>query len=202
MGNPVSRIIQHAYKKIKLSFELYKYNNSTIAEYFRKQGAQIGENCIIIPRDLGTEPYLVKIGNHVAINQGVKLHTHDGGTWVFRREIPDLRVFGPIIIEDNCLIGENAVILPNVTIGRNSIVAAGSVVITDVPPGSIVMGVPARRFGSLERYKEKCIQRWAGQKPPHLHPDASRNYETSPNQKIILAQLKEHLTSYFKDQLK
>ena len=202
MGNPVSRIIQHAYKKIKRSFELFKYNNSTIAEYFRKQGAQIGEDCIIIPRDLGTEPYLVKIGNHVAINQGVKLHTHDGGTWVFRREIPDLRVFGPIIIEDNCLIGENAVILPNVTIGRNSIVAAGSVVITDVPPGSIVMGVPARRFGSLERYREKCIQRWAEQKPPHLHPDASKNYETSPNQKIILAQLKEHLTFYFKDQLK
>jgi acetyltransferase-like isoleucine patch superfamily enzyme len=201
MSNPVLKIIKRAYKKISLSLELSKYDNLTIAEYFRKQGAQIGEDCIIIPRSLGTEPYLVKLGNHVAINQGVKLHTHDGGTWVFRREVPDLRVFGPIIIEDNCLIGENAIILPNVTIGRNSIVAASSVVIKDVAPGSIVMGVPARRFGSLEKYKEKCIRRWAEQKPPHLHPDAAKSYEASPNQDVILAQLKEHLTAHFKDQL-
>lgn len=201
MGNPVSRIIQHIYKKIKLSLELYKYDNFTIAEYFRKQGAQIGDNCIIIPRSLGTEPYLVKIGNHVAINKGVELHTHDGGTWVFRQDIPDLRVFGPIIIEDNCLIGENAVILPNVTIGANSIVAASSVVIKDVAPGSIVMGVPARRFGSLEKYREKCIKRWAVQKPSHLHPDAAKSYEASQNQAIILAQLKEHLIKHFKSEL-
>lgn len=201
MSSPVFRIIKHAYKKISLALELYKYDNFTIAEYFRKQGAQIGENCIIIPRSLGTEPYLVKLGNHVVINQGVKLHTHDGGTWVFRQEIPDLRVFGPIIIEDNCLIGENAIILPNVTVSANSIVAASSVVIKDVPPNSIVMGIPARRFGSLEKYKEKCIQSWAEQKPPHLHPDAAKSYEASPNQDIILGQLKEHLTVHFKDQL-
>jgi len=201
MAVSVIRIIKQIIKKVKLSLELYKYSNFTVAEYFRKQGAQIGDNCVIIPRSLGTEPYLVKIGNHVVINQGVKLHTHDGGTWVFRQEIPDLRVFGPIIIEDNCLIGENAAILPNVTVGKNSIVGAGSVVIADVPPDSIVMGVPARRFGSLEKYKEKCIQRWAEQKPPHLHPDAANNYEASPNQDLILTQLKEHLTSHFKDKL-
>jgi len=201
MIRAIYRIIKRLIKKTRHSLELGKYNNFTIAEYFRKQGAQVGENCIIIPRSLGTEPYLVKIGNHVAINQGVKLHTHDGGTWVFRQEIPDLRVFGPVIIEDNCFIGEDAEILPNVTIGKNSIVGAGSVVIADVPPGSIVMGVPARRFGSLKKYKEKCIQRWADQKPPHLHPDAVKSYEASANQDIILAQLREHLTAHFKDKL-
>jgi len=196
------RIVKQLFNKIKSFVEINQYNNLTIAEYFRKQGAQIGEQCIIIPRELGTEPYLVKIGNHVVINQGVRLHTHDGGTWVFRKEIPDLRVFGPIIIKDNCLIGENVSILPNVTIGENSIVGAGSVVIADVPPGSIVMGVPARRLGSLEKYKEKCIQRWAEQKPPNLHPDAAKSYETTPNQDLILSQLKEHLTVIFKEQLK
>lgn len=195
-------IVKRVFEKIKRSFILSRYNNFTIAEYFRKQGAQIGEGCRIVPRELGTELYLVKIGNHVVINQDVKLHTHDGGTWVFREEIPDLRVFGPIIIEDNCLIGENAQILPNVTIGRNSIVAAGSVVIMDVPPNSIVMGVPARNFGSIEKYKEKCIQRWKEQRPPDLHPDACKNYDSSPNQNLILMQLKEHLTKLFKEKLK
>lgn len=202
MSLPITQILKSLFSRCCRSLELYRYNNFTIAEYFRKQGAHIGENCIIVPRSLGSEPYLVKLGNHVVVNQGVVFHTHDGGTWVFRQEIPDLRVFGPIVIEDNCLIGENAMILPNVTIGENSIVGAGSVVLTDVRPNSIVIGVPARRFGSLERYKKKCVQLWAEQKPPNLHPDAAKNYATTPNQNLILSQLKEHLVNHFREQLK
>lgn len=195
------RLIKDIFQRINHTLELRKYDNFTIAEYFRKQGAQIGEGCLIIPRQLGAEPYLVKIGNHVVINNGVELHTHDGGTWIFRQEIPDLRVFGPIIIEDNCLIGSGATILPNVRIGKNSIVAAGSVVIADVPPNAIVMGVPARRFGSTEKYKEKCIERWREQRPPDLHPDANINYERSPHKNLILSQLKKHLSEHFKEKL-
>jgi len=100
-----------------------------------------------VPTDLGTEPYLIKIGNHVAIAAEVSFATHDGAVWVFRDEVPDLQVFGPIVIEDNCIIGLRATIFPNVRIGRNSVIAAGSVVINDVPPNSVVMGVPARTFG-------------------------------------------------------
>ena len=55
---------------------------------------------------------LAGIGNHVFIAQGAHLNTHDGGTWVFRKEIPNLRIFGPIVIGDNCVIGENAIIQP------------------------------------------------------------------------------------------
>ncbi len=189
--------------KIKRTRELSKYNNFTIAEYFRKQGAQIGEECYIVPRHLGTEPYLVKIGNHVAITQNVRFHTHDGGTWVFRQEMPDLRVFGPIIIEDNCLIGENVHILPNITIGENSIVAAGSVVIADVPPNSIVMGVPARRFGSIQKYKEKCIEQWKSQRPPNFHPDSCNHYEMAEHLDNLLNELRDHLTTtVFKEKLR
>jgi acetyltransferase-like isoleucine patch superfamily enzyme len=189
-------------QRIRLLLELRRYDNFSIAEYFRKQGAQIGENCHIVPRRLGTEPYLVKIGNHVAISEGVILHTHDGGTWVFRDEFPGLRVFGPIIIEDNCLIGVNAQILPNVRIGRDSIVAAGSVVIADVPPDSIVMGVPARRIGARSIYKEKCLKRWAEQRPPDFHPDSRMpQWAASENVDIILAQLKARLLVIFQKQL-
>lgn len=188
--------------KIRRRIELSRYDNFTIAEYFRKQGAQIGEGCMIVPRTLGTEPYLVKLGNHVNIAPDAHLHTHDGGTWVFRKEIPDLRVFGPIVIEDNCMIGANAQIMPNVRIGRNSIVGVNSVVISDVPPDSIVMGVPARRFGSVSKYKEKCIERWKAQRPPGLSPEASKHYEQIEDLEPVLRQLREHLSKVFRGELK
>ena len=50
----------------------------------------------------------------------------------------------PVIVEDNVLVGANAVIIEGVRIGENSVVAAGSVVIEDVPANSVVAGVPAR----------------------------------------------------------
>ncbi|MOA49611.1 2,3,4,5-tetrahydropyridine-2,6-dicarboxylate N-acetyltransferase [compost metagenome] len=50
----------------------------------------------------------------------------------------------PVFIEDNVWIGEKAVILKGVRIGHNSIVAAGAVVTKNVPPFSIVAGVPAK----------------------------------------------------------
>ena len=50
----------------------------------------------------------------------------------------------PVIIEDDVLIGANSVILEGVRVGKGSVVAAGSVVTKDVPPGVVVAGSPAR----------------------------------------------------------
>lgn len=51
---------------------------------------------------------------------------------------------GIIIIEDDCWLGANVVVLKDVTIGTGSIIGAGAVVNCDIPPGSIAVGVPAR----------------------------------------------------------
>lgn len=56
---------------------------------------------------------------------------------------------GPVIIEDNVWIGENVAILPGVTIGKNAIIGANSVVTKDVPSNSVVGGNPARVIKSL-----------------------------------------------------
>ena len=53
-------------------------------------------------------------------------------------------VKGPVVIEDNVWIGERVCILSGVTIGKGAIVAANSVVTHDVPPYSVVGGVPAK----------------------------------------------------------
>lgn len=66
---------------------------------------------------------------------------------------PDKRgdmVFLPVKIEDKVWIGANVTILPGVTIGEGSIVAAGAVVTKDVPGNSIVGGVPAKLIRELE----------------------------------------------------
>lgn len=188
-------------RRLKRARELNKYTPYTIAEYLRKQGSQVGENCFIVPTTLGTEPYLVRIGNHVAIAEGAMFITHDGGPWVFRHEVPDIQVFGPIVIEDNCLIGANAVLFPNIRIGSNTIVGAGSVVINDVPPNSIVMGVPARPFGSIDKYREKCLQRWQLQRPEDVIIETGATWWNSKHFSSNREKLKIHLLELFHAEL-
>ena len=147
-------------KEIKEKIELNFHDEFTIENYLKKRGMVIGENNRIYLRDFGSEPYLVRIGNHCTITEGVKFITHDGGAWIFRDEIPDLNVFGKIEIKDNCFIGINSIILPNVTIGPNSVVGAGSFVTKDVPHDTVVAGVPAKKLCSIEEYKSKCIKKW------------------------------------------
>lgn len=193
----LKNIITRKLNRFKEGWELHKYDRFTIAEYFRRQGAQVGEACSIIPTSLGTEPYLVKIGNHVTIAANVEFITHDGGAWLFRNEIPDLQVFGPIIIEDNCVIGENAVLLPNIRIGSNSIVAAGSVVISDIPPDCIAIGVPARPLGSAQKYREKCLSRWSEQRPKNIVIEAGADWWSSVHYHDNVKKLREHLIRLF-----
>lgn len=145
---------------ISHKIEMRKYNEYTIEEYFRRKGYYVGKNNRIYIRDFGSEPYLIKIGNHCTITAGVAFITHDGGAWVFREEIPKLNVFGKIEIKDNCFIGVKSIILPNITIGPNSVVGAGSVVTKDVSPNTVVAGIPAKTICSVEEYKEKCIKKW------------------------------------------
>ena len=73
-------IFKKLYVKYKRSVEMSRYNDFTIAEYFRQKGAQIGEGNRIEIRDLGPEPYLIKIGNHCTVAPNVLFLVHDGAT--------------------------------------------------------------------------------------------------------------------------
>jgi tetrahydrodipicolinate N-succinyltransferase len=56
----------------------------------------------------------------------------------------------PVIVEDDVLIGANAVVIEGVRIGKGAVVAAGSVVISDVAPNTVVAGVPARFIKNVD----------------------------------------------------
>jgi len=144
-------------------YEKFRYNDVSIAEKFRKQGAKIGKNCFIQIRTLSSEPYLVEIGDSVSIAYGVDIMTHDGASVIFRDELPHLRFFGKVIIEDNCFIGAHATISAGVRIGKNSIIGPYATVINDVKPGSIMIGNPAIRVSTVEKYKQKCLLEWERQ---------------------------------------
>lgn len=56
----------------------------------------------------------------------------------------------PVMIEDDVMIGANAVVLEGVTVGKGAIVAAGAVVTKDVPPYTLVGGTPARKLKEID----------------------------------------------------
>lgn len=127
---------------------------TTPEKYARHIGVSIGKNCLIDTRYWSSEPYLIKIGNNVQVTRGVSIHTHGGGNPV-RRIYPDFDVFGKVTIEDWAYIGSFSQIMPGVTIGEGSIVAAGSVVTKSVAPNTVVGGNPARFICTVEEFYEK-----------------------------------------------
>ncbi|WP_419169417.1 acyltransferase [Negativibacillus massiliensis] len=128
-------------------------------KYARKIGVVVGAGCKFIGSpNWGSEPWLISIGNHTEISFDVAMITHDGATWCFRNqeEYNGTLKFGRIRIGNNCFIGARSTILPGVTIGDNSIVAAGAIVTKDVPSGEVWGGVPARYIMTTKEYAEKC----------------------------------------------
>ena len=87
----------------------------------------------------------VSIGSHVNLAQGITVtalnHVFgDPGKRIDQQGVTTQ----PVVVEDDVWIGANAVVLPGVTVGRHSVIAAGAVVTRDVPPFSLAAGVPAR----------------------------------------------------------
>jgi acetyltransferase-like isoleucine patch superfamily enzyme len=91
----------------------------------------------------------VVLGNNVLLGSNILITDHCHGTMLPEEiNIPPARrrLFskGPVVIEDDVWIGENVSILPNVTIGKGSIVGANSVVTRSFEPYSVIAGVPAK----------------------------------------------------------
>ncbi|MBQ7172497.1 MAG: acyltransferase [Clostridia bacterium] len=109
----------------------------------------------------GSEPYLITLGDRVRISSNVQFITHDGGTWAFRREpgYEGIVRFGKIVVGNDSFIGAHSVIMPGVTIGKNCVVGAGSIVTKDIPDRTVVAGVPAKVICTTDEYAKKCKER-------------------------------------------
>lgn len=125
-------------------------------KYAKKIGVNItGEVYIYGKIDWGTEPWIITIGDNVHITDGCDFITHDGGTLLFRKYVPDLEITKPISIGNDVYIGNHVILLPGVNVGNNVIIAAGAVVTRDIPDNSVYGGVPARFIKTADEYFEK-----------------------------------------------
>ncbi|WP_027398775.1 2,3,4,5-tetrahydropyridine-2,6-dicarboxylate N-acetyltransferase [Anaerovorax odorimutans] len=96
-------------------------------------GSIIGDNTMI---DMG-----VVLGGRATV--GKNCHIGAGTVLAGVIEPPNAK---PVVIEDDVVIGANAVVLEGVRVGKGSVVAAGAVVIEDVPPNTVVGGIPAKKI--------------------------------------------------------
>jgi acetyltransferase-like isoleucine patch superfamily enzyme len=111
----------------------------------RRPLLHIGDRCVIGRDSTITAHVGIHIGNDVWTGGGVFISDQNHG-WT-DLDTPIGRQFGsaePVSIGDGSWLGHGAKVLPGVTIGRHVIVAAGAIVVNDVPDHTIVAGVPAK----------------------------------------------------------
>lgn len=109
----------------------------------------IGDRCTIFPKCFINPTKDIIIGNDVGIGGSNYLFTH--GSWSNALEGFPMG-FGPIIIEDRVWLPWRVFVLPNVTIGHDAVIAAGSVISRSIPPMTLAAGAPAKVIKNSEEF--------------------------------------------------
>ncbi|MBN2419475.1 MAG: acyltransferase [Deltaproteobacteria bacterium] len=119
---------------------------------FRLSGITIGSESFINMDVLFVDNYrknAIKLGNRVAVAPGTIFVADSDPNNSRLKSIKFFTVRGTITVRDDAWIGANAVILPNINIGKQAVVGAGAVVTRDVENFAIVGGIPARKIGDV-----------------------------------------------------
>lgn len=119
---------------------------------YRMEGAVIGENVRAFSPISSPEAYLIKVGNDVTISTGVRFCTHDNSAIKIFDDATDF--VGPITIDDRSFIGMNVILMGVVSLPKQCIVGAGSVVAKSFSEeGCVIAGNPARIIGSIDHIR-------------------------------------------------
>lgn len=119
------------------------------ARFYDPRNIKIGEDTIIGETVVLDGRDKLEIGNHVGFGSEVMVYNS-------KHDIDDEQfspVNGPVKIGDYVYVGPRAMIMPGVKVGRGAVVAAGAIVTKDVPPFSIVAGIPAQVIGERKLKK-------------------------------------------------
>lgn len=141
-------VIHHSVRMDTPPYRKFSIGNYSVVESFACINNAVGDVEIGDYTRIGLHNTIigpVKIGSHVNLAQGITVTALNHNFSDADKRIDEQGVStNPVTIEDDVWIGTNAVILPGITIGTHSVIAAGAVVTKDVPPHSLVAGVPAK----------------------------------------------------------
>jgi acetyltransferase-like isoleucine patch superfamily enzyme len=120
----------------------------------RARGLRIGKDVYIGSLVVLDDAYpeYITVEDHVQLSAGAKILAHDSSFRnVFEKSLPTY--IGPVVVKRSVYVGSGALILPGVTIGENTIIGAGAVVSSDIPPRCVATGVPARVVATIDERK-------------------------------------------------
>lgn len=143
--------------RVALIFESGKRNR-----YLKKHKVfrEMGENVLFQPRIIPSDPELIKLHNNIVVGSNTTFVNHDYIHQVLNNYLKEYKYSyyaGCIEIMDNVFIGTGTIIMPNIKIGPNVVIAAGSIVTKDVPENSVIAGVPAKVVCTFDEYMKKRI---------------------------------------------
>lgn len=132
-------------------------NSIRRARYLKKHDilGEIGEKCHWGPWLIPLYPKLIRIHDNVHIHKTTRIITHDMLNRFFRSRSPNMDFgarerLGCIELMDNVFIAMNVTLMPDIRIGKDCIITAGSVVASDIPENSVASGVPAKPVGRFD----------------------------------------------------
>ena len=141
------------------------------ADWLRKRAYHVGNNVLLVTTSFGGEPYLLNIEDNVTVALDAKFVTHDASVFHVRR-YADYECYldkvGPITLKENCFVGAYSILLPNTSVGKNSILAAGSVLTKNIPDNEVWGGNPARFIMTTDEYARKTIEKNVQMKYPWI----------------------------------
>lgn len=154
------------------------------AQYMNKKSLTrgMGENVWFQPRAMPNDPNLIRFHNNVVVASGVTFVADDLiNQMIGRRNDLSMHINEDCIeVMDDVFIGSNSVILPGVRIGPRAVIAAGAVVSQDVPPDTIVGGVPAKKIGDFSQLEEQRLataDRFAGMSRAQIDDELWREFQ-------------------------
>ena len=138
---PINELFVERHQKAKL---MGLPEGTTIHDSSHVYGdVEIGSNTWIGPFTILDGTGILKIGNFCSISTGVQIYTHSTDKWSISGGKHPYE-YDPVIIENNCYIGPNAIIQKGVTIRKGTVVGANSFVNKSFPPNSKIVGNPAK----------------------------------------------------------
>ena len=141
-------IIHHSVRMDTPPYRKFWLGDYSVVESFACINNAVGDVIIGNHTRIGLHNTIIGpviIGSHVNLAQGITITALNHNFDDSEKRIDQQGISTKeVVLEDDIWVGANAVILPGVTIGKHAVVAAGAIVTKDVPPHSLVAGVPAK----------------------------------------------------------